>query len=119
MKTFNQVKGAEGERLARDFMTQLGFSHIASNEKIGNFEIDLIFRLGDFVVFVEVKWRKGHAAAQHCLPSRFQQRCLIEAAHRWLRRRAPGCSGRYDFILVRELHEGINLEHYEGALSAS
>lgn len=50
--------GASGEQLAKDYLIGLGYSHIVSNFRCHHGEIDLIFKDGNSIVFVEVKTRK-------------------------------------------------------------
>ena len=53
--------GRWGENQAADHLTAAGYSLVARNWRCRGGEIDLIFRDGETVVFVEVKTRRGRA----------------------------------------------------------
>jgi putative endonuclease len=57
-KQFNYKKGREGEDLAKKYLINKGYGFIEANfeNKIG--EIDLIMRDKDWLVFVEVKYKR-------------------------------------------------------------
>ena len=58
--TFSKVAiGKEAELKAAQFLQQKGYVLQASNFRYGKGEIDLIFRDGEILVFVEVKARKN------------------------------------------------------------
>jgi len=59
IKTENYHKGRYGEDIAKEFLLKKGFVFIEANfeNKIG--EIDLIMSDGDWLVFVEVKYKSN------------------------------------------------------------
>jgi len=59
MKKYNRRKGQMGEKMARLFLEDKGFSFIEANFFMRGGEIDLIMSHGDFLVFVEVKLKIG------------------------------------------------------------
>jgi putative endonuclease len=54
-------RGALGERAAKQHLQQLGLKFLTSNFRSNRGEIDLVFRDGDYLVFVEVKTRSSEA----------------------------------------------------------
>ena len=52
-------RGELGERVAKQFLRQQGLKFLAANFRSERGEIDLIFRDGDCLVFVEVKARSA------------------------------------------------------------
>jgi putative endonuclease len=54
-------RGALGERAAKKFLQQAGLKFLAANFRSQHGEIDLIFRDGGGLVFVEVKTRSSEA----------------------------------------------------------
>jgi len=52
-------RGELGERVAKKFLQQAGLKFLAANFRSARGEIDLIFRDGDCLVFVEVKTRSS------------------------------------------------------------
>lgn len=57
MKRTKQQTGRIGEQLAADFLTRQGFEIAGRNVRTSSGEIDLLARLGNLLVFVEVKTR--------------------------------------------------------------
>ena len=53
-----QETGRTGEQLAAGFLESKGYEILGMNRKFGRAEIDIIARIGDEIVFVEVKARK-------------------------------------------------------------
>ncbi|MFA4833740.1 MAG: YraN family protein [Patescibacteria group bacterium] len=54
---YKQVVGKFGENLARDYLLKHGYKIIDINVKISFKEIDIIARVGETLIFVEVKTR--------------------------------------------------------------
>lgn len=57
MKKYNFSKGRRGEEEARDFLVKKNFELIENNYRCQIGEIDLIMSEGDWLVFVEVKYK--------------------------------------------------------------
>lgn len=57
MKTLKQTIGTRGEKIAADMLKKSGFKIIEKNYRYSHYEIDIIARDGDCVVFAEVKAR--------------------------------------------------------------
>ena len=53
--------GKAGEKLALKRLKKLGYKCIEKNYTCALGEIDLIARDGDYLVFIEIKTRKGHS----------------------------------------------------------
>src|ERR1051325_2841958 len=51
--------GDEGERLAREHLEKLGHHILELKWRYGRYEVDIISRQGDTIVFIEVKTRKS------------------------------------------------------------
>lgn len=58
MKTDNQKKGALGEDAVCEELIRRGHTIVARNYHKRSGEIDIISRIGDYIVFTEVKTRK-------------------------------------------------------------
>ena len=50
--------GKEGEAMARQWLTEKGYTVVAQNWRYGKHEIDIIATRGKFLHFVEIKTRK-------------------------------------------------------------
>jgi putative endonuclease len=99
---------AAGEQLAASYLQRQGYVLLDKNWHSGRFgEIDLIFRLGDLVVFVEVKTRKLPCAEQDRQLVGFEditwrkRHKLVIAARSYLnRKRMYDAASRLDVLVV-------------------
>jgi putative endonuclease len=95
-------RGESGERAAKKFLRRQGLKFLAANFRSARGEIDLIFRDGDCLVFVEVKTRSSEdwvrpAAAVNAERRRRLSQCALD----YLRRlRNPPVKIRFDIVEV-------------------
>lgn len=57
----NNNIGAFGEKIAADYLLRHGYQIISQNLRIGHKEIDILAKINDKLVVIEVKTRIGHA----------------------------------------------------------
>jgi putative endonuclease len=95
-------RGRWGETLAAEYVETLGYAVIERNWRHQKFEIDLIARLDDHWVFVEVKTRKtGYLESALEAVDLGKQQRIIQAAHQFIRRqKKPQKSIRFDILCV-------------------
>ena len=95
-------RGELGERAAKKHLQKLGLKFLTANFRSERGEIDLIFRDGDCLVFVEVKSRSSEdwtrpAAAVDARKRRLLSQCGLD----YLRRlRNPEVKVRFDIVEV-------------------
>jgi putative endonuclease len=95
-------RGELGERVAKKYLRRLGLKFLTANFQSGRGEIDLIFRDGDCLAFVEVKTRSSEewvrpAAAVNAK----RRRRLSRAALDYLRLlKNPAVKVRFDIVEV-------------------
>jgi len=94
--------GRIGEKAARKFLRQLGFTCLVRNYRSRHGEIDLICRDGDCLVFVEVKTRStGGWTTPEQAVDRPKRRRLSLSALEYLRSiRHPPIQARFDIVEV-------------------
>ena len=103
--------GALGERAAKTHLKKLGLKYLTANFRSERGEIDLVFRDGDCLVFVEVKTRSSEdwtrpAAAVDADKKRKLSLCALD----YLRLlRNPRIKFRFDIVEVL-LQEGTVVE---------
>ena len=112
----NKELGREGEKVAADYLEDLGYMLLERNYRSSRAEIDLVARDGDLLVFVEVKSRRN---AQYGWP----EEAVGEEKADHIRRAAEDymelCNWtgevRYDIIAI--IWEGglPSIEHLEDA----
>lgn len=94
--------GRQAEDKAAEYLASLGYVILARNYAIRGAEVDIIAREGDFLVFVEVKYRKSTV---FMMPresvSQAKQRRVGQAALRWLQENAlPDTNVRFDVVEI-------------------
>lgn len=107
--------GQQGEKIAADYLALRGYRILRRNVKTKAGEIDLIARIGDLIVFVEVKTnaRANIIFAPSIRVDHTKLRRIRAAAELWLeaeRERGVELSGRIDVIGVSA---GNVVEHFE------
>ena len=95
-------RGTLGERAAKRFLQQQGLKFLAANFRSGRGEIDLIFRVGDCLVFAEVKTRSSEAWTRPAAAVDARKKKLLsQTALDYLRRlKNPEVKFRFDIVEV-------------------
>ncbi len=110
-------RGRHGEEVARDHLCQLGWKLLAANYRGHRGELDLVFRDGDCLVFVEVKARSGDSWTRPAAAVNERKQRLVSAtALDYLREVGqPRVKFRFDIVevvldgsAVREVRHLIN-----------
>ena len=106
-------RGRWGEDLACTRYRRLGYAIVERNWRCEHGEIDVVARLGDTIVFCEVKARRtsGFGGAAAAVDQRKQHR-LRRLAAAWLAdRQVHGVEVRFDVVAIT----GVDVELIEGA----
>lgn len=114
----NKVQlGLYGQEEAEKFMKAKGMSLIEANFRAAGGEIDLIMKDGTYVVFVEVKLRRGlqYGLPREAIDMRKQQRIKKAAMHFITRRRLHNNDFRFDAVEVFDTADGLSINHIENA----
>ena len=110
----NKILGKLGEDSAAKFLEANGYTIVARNFRIRSAEIDIVARIDNVIVFVEVKARSN---IRHGLPVEAvnlrKQKKIIEAAGVFLQdENFCDCACRFDVVevylrgeLVEEIHQ--------------
>lgn len=108
--------GKIGEELAREFLLSKGYLILELNWRKKRDEIDIIAKLQEFVVFVEVKTRRNQILGQ---PEKSvtvsKQIRIIRAAHSYLLDNDLHNEARFDIIGVTLNRLTKNIRHIPGA----
>ena len=108
------ARGREAEARAAAYLASCGLREISRNFRVRGGEIDLIFRDGKVLVFVEVRQRSrsdfGGAAAS--ITGTKRQHLILAAQHFLVKHPDTDC--RFDCILI----DGDKLEWLRNAFSA-
>ncbi|HEX3717134.1 MAG TPA: YraN family protein [Verrucomicrobiae bacterium] len=94
--------GAAGERAAREHLKKNGLKYLTANFRTDRGEIDLVFRDGDCLVFVEVKTRSSESWVRPAAAVNARKRLrLTRCAFDYLRLlRNPPIKIRFDIVEV-------------------
>lgn len=109
--------GKEKEELACAFLKKKGYEILAVNYTCRYAEIDIVAREGDYLVFVEVKYRRdGKCGGSRYAVSESKMKRIVQGAGYYLYREriAPDTAVRFDVIAV----EGGKIFHYINAFDA-
>ena len=114
-------RGDLGEDAAARYLESRGFRVLERNWRFRQWELDLVCRDGDTVVFVEVKTRRaGSMATPADALDRKKRQRLVKAASQYLTRHdlwdAP-C--RFDLAGVVDTGRSMDVEHIENAFDLS
>jgi putative endonuclease len=110
--------GHQGEALAASYLTTKGFSILHRNWRCKSGELDIVAEMGQTLVFVEVRTRRGTrygTAAESITPAK--QARLVELAQTFLQEsnRSPQ-SWRIDVVAI-QLGAGLpRIDHIENAV---
>ncbi|MCL2708895.1 MAG: YraN family protein [Defluviitaleaceae bacterium] len=114
----NKVEtGFEGQNAAEKFLTEKGLSIIGRNYRIKSGEIDLIARDGEYVVFVEVKYRKSldYGYPREAVGARKQMKIKRTSLHYIQARGLCDCGFRYDVVEILKTNAENEITHIENA----
>ncbi len=95
--------GEDAERLAQRYLEQKGLTVVTTNYRCRRGEIDLIMRDGNFLVFIEVRYRKNDdfGSAAESVTIQKQQRLLTTAKYYLQNERLDeDISCRFDVISI-------------------
>lgn len=113
--------GDRAERAAAAWLVDRGLYLLASNVRVGRFEIDLVLRDGRVIVFVEVRTRGPGAwtSALESVDARKRARVRAAGERLWRERFARDATidrVRFDVAAVELLPDGgANVEHVRAA----
>lgn len=115
MATHNDL-GQKGEDLATAHLVKAGYEIYDRNWRFGKEEVDIIARMGDELVIVEVKTRESDFfGAPEEFVSRSKQRHLIKAANAYVQKRDIDLEVRFDVIGIISNSKGDRISHIEDA----
>jgi putative endonuclease len=120
MRMTRREVGARGEQLAADFLVGQGYVILQRNFRCREGEIDIVAQLGESLVFVEVRTRRGSdfGAPEESI-SRDKREKLVALAEAFVQTcDIPPASWRIDVVAVELAfdNEVARLEHIESAV---
>lgn len=119
--TARQLLGQKGEELARRHLEEQGYRILARNYRCAAGEMDVIAQDGEYLVFVEVRTRRGrdYGTPEESITSSKQAR-LIQVALTYLQEKAlENVDWRIDIVAIEMSRQGklLRLELIKNAVS--
>ena len=109
--------GKKGEEIAVGYLIKSGYKILARNWYYDHKEIDIVARLGDEIIIVEVKTREGDYFEEpwEAVSSK-KIRNLVEVADAWLIQKEIDLETRFDVISIIFSDDlRFELTHFPGA----
>ena len=116
MQNNSQQQGRDGETLARNHLINEGYEILATNWRYKKYEIDIIAKKAETMVFVEVKTRKNSTFGEpEIFVTRQKQGFIIAAAKQYLKDNNISLESRFDIIAIIQLNNTRTVKHLEAA----
>ncbi len=117
--TPNQDTGKKGENLAKQYLEAKGYKVIHENWRRGSYEIDLVAKYAQLLIFVEVKTRSYNTILEpHMAVNKAKQTSLIKAAKSYMTITGSEDEVRFDIVGVVSNGSLEQIEHIEDAFRA-
>jgi len=118
MKSSHET-GQTGQLTAEVYLQKKGHKILARNFRKKTGEIDLVTNDGEYIVFVEVKARKGltHGYPREAVGAVKQKRIMDTAQHYLIQNNLAEVNIRFDVVEVLINHEGTFVSHIENAFT--
>jgi putative endonuclease len=116
MSTNNET-GRKGEQIAEDFLVAKGYKILERNWRYSRSEIDIIAKLGNILVFIEVKTRSyDFFGTPETFVSEHKELLMHEAASVYMEQINHDWEIRFDIIAILLNKNGTHqLEHFQDA----
>lgn len=116
MKNNTTKIGNLGENLAKDYLLKQGYEILESQWRFRKYEVDIIAKNHNTLVFVEVKTRKSdNFGAPEEFVNRQKQNFLIAAAENYISKNNLNLEARFDVISVLGTDNNQTVKHLEAA----
>jgi len=113
----NKVEtGFYGQDIAEEYLLNKGMKLLEANFRTRQSEIDLIMQDGEYIVFIEVKYRRS---LKYGLPreaiSTSKQKKILHAAKYYASRSNAEQDYRFDVVEIIETNKDLQINHIENA----
>lgn len=108
--------GAYGEDICANYLVEKGFAVLSKNYRFGKNEVDIIGKVKDTIVFIEVKYRSDDSImAPWQAVTRKKQLQIIRVANHYLQNGAIELEARFDVVSIVQSAQGLRIDHIEDA----
>ena len=112
----NKAKGKQGEKIAEEYLKNKGYEILERNFHYSKFaELDLVARLGNEIIFVEVKTRTTDTfgAPEEAVDYRKMQNIFIASKHYLKEKNIQNLKPRIDVIAIILNEKEFKIRHIE------
>ena len=111
--------GLAGQQAAEKFLQSKGYEILARNYRAKSGEVDLIVKDGEYIVFVEVKFRRGlkYGYPREAVGYTKQKRIMDTALHYLAHNNLADTDMRFDVVEVLEQQGKMYASHVENAFT--
>lgn len=118
MTTTTTEKGKQGEEIAVEYLQENGMAILDRNWRSGSYEIDIVARDGNILVFVEVKARATNIWGEpQTSVTADKQKNLIRAANKYVTIKDIDSDVRFDIVSIIIKNEDDDIVHIPNAFS--
>jgi len=108
--------GQKGETLAAEHLEKLGFQILHRNWRYSRYELDIVAKHNQMLVFVEVKARNlGSFYPPETAVNKKKQQDLAKAAQAYLLKHQYDCEARFDIVAITQRPGGCDITHFPDA----
>lgn len=107
--------GKWGEETARTFLEENKYEILETNWHCSHKEVDIIAKINNTIVFVEVKTRTSNFINPAEAVNLQKQKLLIAAANSYMRSKGFDANVRFDIISIVKTNKSTTLEHIPDA----
>lgn len=125
MKKYNKIVGNIGEDIATEYLKKNKYKILERNYVAGKGEIDLVAKIKNTTVFVEVKTRQNNSFGTPAEAVDYKKKSkIIETAKRYIYEKNPDTDFRFDIVEVYGFFSGDcfefeKIEHIEDAFGVN
>jgi len=111
--------GLAGQKAAEKHLLSKGYELLARNYRVKTGEVDLVVKDGEYIVFVEVKLRKGlmYGYPREAVGRIKQKRIMGTALHYLARHKLNDADIRFDVVEILEQQGRLYVSHIENAFT--
>ena len=113
IKSDNTKLGKLGEEQAVNYLQKKRYIILEKRWKHKRFEIDIIAKNKDTLVFVEVKTRRNSITSINEIVSNAQKDRIINAAHHYILSNEIDLNIRFDLVYVDNTQKTVKLKHFK------
>ncbi|MBD5233897.1 MAG: YraN family protein [Bacteroidales bacterium] len=107
--------GKWGERIASDYLKEVGYSILHENWRMGHLEIDIVARKDDELVFAEVKTRSDRDSDPLDAIDKRKIANMVRAADAYMKHENLPFEARFDIFAISGTPDEYEFEHIPDA----